>query len=160
MLVVILAISLFHVTSAGENCSTHTESCSSCINNGDNCYWCPDTSECLEWNWNTYPHCTGSKYFYGQCNFNGVSIIVVFSVVLFLLLVTMVVCCVCCCRCCKKGCRKKEPYVLLVPSDQNRPRRNNGGERQRLFQARRVEIRQNYGVITNDPSLNRFSSSL
>ena len=129
----------------------HTN-CTTCIKKGDDCYWCPATAQCLKWDWARYPDCKGSEYFYGQCGLSGVGIIVLFSIGVFLLIVAIVACCVCCC-CCSSCCciiwrrRRRGSYEPI------RRVREDPQDQQRLFQARREEIRHKYGLDTNDSTV-------
>lgn len=147
VLTVIIVISLSGVTRADECSNLSDTSCTKCVSNGNNCYWCPDSSQCLKWNWRKYPECKGNGYFYGQCNLNGVGIIILFSFGLFLLLVAIVIACTCC-WCCYMRHRRRREYVPLVYTE-----RNSMQERQRQFQARRDEIRHKYGLDTNDSTV-------
>jgi len=143
--VTVLILSSLYEVSIADNCTYFNDTnCSSCTEKGDNCYWCPNTKECLDWNWGHLPNCKGHRYFYGQCDLNGVGIIILFTVGVFLLLIGVVFCCICCCCCCKRRRRRKE-YNLLTPGDTH--------ERQRRFQARRDEIRHKYGLDNNDATV-------
>ena len=146
IIVVALIVSLCEVKAARPCYELNATNCSSCIEKGDHCYWCPATRECVEWSWADYPDCKDNRYFYGQCNLNGVGIIILFSVGVFLLLAAIVSCCVCCC-CCYMRYRRRRHYrpVTITTDDMH--------ERQRLFQARRDEIRHKYGLDTNDSSV-------
>ena len=140
VLIVVLGGSLYEVKAAQSCNELNNTNCTSCIEEGDRCYWCPATGECSEWDWPDYPSCKGNRYFYGQCNLNGVGIIIVFSVGVFLLLVAIASCCICCCCCYTRHRRRR-----VTTDDMH--------ERQRLFQARRDEIRHKYGLDTNDSTV-------
>ena len=122
--------------------------CSSCIEEGRDCYWCPDTNTCGEWDWSRFPDCKGNSYFYKQCSLNGVGFIIVFSFALFLLLAAVLICCIFCC-CYYMRRRRRSQYVSLPNIEQNR-RNERTDMRYRQFQARRDEIRHNY---TNDSTV-------
>ena len=125
----------------------HTN-CTTCIEKGDDCYWCPATAQCLKWDWARYPDCKRSEYFYGQCGLSGVGIAIIFWIGVFLLIVAIVACCVCCCCCCiwrRRRRRGRYEPITRVTNDQQ--------DQQRLFQARRDEIRHKYGLDTNDSTV-------
>lgn len=148
ILIAVLVISVYEVKA--EKCTDlNGTNCTSCTERGDKCYWCPDTDECLKWKWGKYPKCKGnrSRYFYGQCDLNGVGFVIVFSVALFLLLVIIVSCCVCCCCYCMK--RRKRRGYHVVPAESS----ERTAMRHRQFQARRNEIRHKYGLDTNDSTV-------
>ena len=145
MLVVVLAGSSYEVKAAQSCNELKDTNCSSCINKGDHCYWCPTSGECSEWDWPDYPSCKGNGYFYGQCNLSGVGIIVIFSIGVFLL-VAIASCCICCCCCYMRHRRRRVVRPVRIITDDMR-------ERQRLFQ-RRNEIRHRYdGLDTNDSTV-------
>ena len=136
LIIVVTLIGSLYEVKAAQSCNASNITCSSCIEKGNHCYWCPTARRCFEWNWADHPHCKGNgRYFYGQCNLNGVGIIILFSVGVFLLLAAIVSCCVCC-GCCYMRHRRRRYYrpVTITTDDMH--------ERQRLFQARRDEIRQ------------------
>ena len=145
MITVVLTGSLYEAKAVQPCGELNGTNCSSCIekgnDEGNDCYWCPATGQCLEWNWAKYPGCSGDRYFYGQCNLNGVGIIILFSVGIFLLVVVIVSCCICCCCCYIRRRRRMRMYIVTTD------------ERQRLFQARRDEIRHKYGLDTNDSTV-------
>lgn len=147
LIIVALSCSLYEVKAAQQCNELDGMDCASCIDKGDDCYWCRATRKCLSWNWADYPDCKGNTYFYGQCNLNGVGIIIVFSVGVFLLLAAIVSCCVCCCCCYRRHRRRRyyRPVTITTADDMH--------ERQRLFQARRDEIRHKYGLDTNDSTV-------
>lgn len=151
-----LVVSVHEVKAARPCFNFNGTNCASCTEKGDNCYWCPDTDECLEWNWGNYPSCKGNGYFYGQCDLNGVDFIIIFSVALFLLLVIIVICCVCCC-CCYVKCRRRSEYVELTHYERNDMRHRRVQARQ---DARRNEIPRNYGPHTDDGNVQRLSTSV
>lgn len=163
-IIVLLIISLLTFCTCGVNTSKCADfsrnndsnsNCSLCTKEGDNCYWCPSTGQCLEWDWGSRPQCSGNKYFYGQCQLNGVAIIIMFSVGLFLLLVILVCCCVTCFCCCMKyRRRRRREYSLLTEGSERR-----NVERQRQFQARRDEIRHKYGLDARDNNNNNNDDS-
>ena len=135
LLIVVALIGSLYEVKAAQPCNASNTTCSSCIEKGSHCYWCPTTRDCFEWNWAEHPHCKNNRYFYGQCNLNGVGIIIIFSVGVFLLLAAIVSCFVCC-GCCYMRHRRRRYYrpVTITTDDMH--------ERQRLFQARTDEIRQ------------------
>ena len=147
MLIVALGGSSYEVKAAQSCHELNGTDCSSCIHKADHCYWCPNATsgDCLKWDWADYPSCKGNRYFYGQCNLNGVGIIIIFSVGVFLLLVAIASCCICC-GCCYMRHRRRRVVrpVTIITDDMH--------ERQRLFQAR-DEIRHKYGVDTNDSTV-------
>ena len=147
-LIAVWLISVYNLN-AEAYCSNYSgTNCSTCINKGDDCYWCPATVECLEWNWGSLK-CKGNGYFYGQCDMNGVGFIIVFSFAIFLLLFILICCCICCC-CCYLKRRKRREYVQLTTPLIIRNERNGRSDmRHRQFHARPDEIRRKYGLEAN-----------
>lgn len=145
-----------------ESCGhfNHTN-CSSCVELKDeNCYWCGESGECAKWDWSNYP-ATGCKqrYYYKQCDVNGLEFIVTFSVVLFLLVAAIIVCCICCCCCCCCKRRGRKGRYELVPRGEQDDR-NDTVQRAHVH-VRRIEIRRNYGATTeNNSTAEDFSSSV
>ena len=150
--VIILAGCYYEVNVAATSQGCHEYSntnCSRCVEkgreghgDGGHCYWCPSSGECAKWDWADFPSCEGSKYYYRQCDVNGVGFIIIFSVGVFLILVAIVLCCVCCCCCVMRRRRRRDRYERIRHVTED-PR-----DRQRYCQARRNEIRQQYGLDT------------
>ena len=149
--VIILAGCYYEVAATSQKCNVYSNTnCSSCVQksrDGGHCYWCPSSGnkttsgKCAKWDWADLPSCEGSKYYYRQCDVNGVAFIIIFSVGVFLILVAIVLCCVCCC-CCVMRRRRRDRYERIRHVTED-PR-----DRQRYCQARRNEIRQQYGLDT------------
>ena len=138
------------VNGAELSCSNFTNTkCAECVKI-DDCYWCMHSQECSKWKWGDYPNCKGNEYFIGQCELNGVGIIIVFSFGVFLILVVVTACCICCC-CLYIRRRRRREYVVLNTYERNG--RRDMQERQRQFQARRDEIRHKYGLDTDDSTV-------
>ena len=140
----LLVLNLFLV--AAEDCTLYSDTdCSNCTKK-DDCYWCESSKECTDWKWGDIPECKDQNYYFRQCNVNGFSFILIFSLALLLILFTLVCCCVCCCCYCIRRRRRRE-YSLLES------RRASFQERQRQFQARRDEIRHKYGLDSSDATV-------
>ena len=140
----LVALNLFLV--AAKDCTLYNGTdCSNCTEKED-CYWCESSKECADWKWGDIPNCKGQNYYFRQCDVNGLSFILIFSLALLLILVTIVCCCVCCCYCYIRRKRRRE-YTLLES------RRASFQERQRQFQARRDEIRHKYGLDNSDATV-------
>lgn len=159
---ILLIVSLYEVRSTSSTrCSDLSNTkCSQCVK-VDHCYWCPPdgssySGRCSHWDWGDYPNCKGNRYYYGQCNLNGVSIIIFMSLGVFLLLVVLVCCFVCCCYYFVKYQRRRRGrrnYTIITETQGSDVPVNDMYERQRLFQAeRKDEVRHKYGLdtATND----------
>ena len=145
----VLVISVYKVKAGCDDFKN--TNCSSCVKKGGDCYWCPDTGKCGQWDTTKTPDCKGSEYFYKQCNLNGAAFIVLLSFGLLLLLGVIVSCCIFCC-CCYMKRRRRRQYVSLVNIEQNRTNERTD-IRNRQLQARRDEIRHKYGLDTNDSTV-------
>ena len=141
----LVVLNLFLV--AAEDCSPYNnKNCSICTEN-EQCYWCAASQKCSYWEWGYYPKCKGQDYYYGQCNVNGLSFILLFVVALLLILFVVVCCCVCCCYCYIRRRRTRRGYSLLEsprPSVQ---------ERQMQFQGNRSETRLQNGLDSSDATV-------
>ena len=140
----LLVVSVYRVKAGSCDDFKHTN-CSSCVKKGGDCYWCPDTGECGQWDLNKTPDCKRSKYFYKQCNLNGAAFIVLFSSAAFILLLVVILsCCIFCCCCLRR--RRRRQYVSLAIIERT-------DMRNRPLRARRDEIRHKYGLDTNDSTV-------
>jgi len=145
LLVSLVVLNLFLAT-ADEDCALYSNThCVNCTKKQD-CYWCASSKECSDWKWGDFPQCKGQNYYFRQCDVNGLSFLLILSLALLLILITVVCCCVCCCYCYVKRRRQRE-YSLIEN------RRASFQERQRLFQARRDEIRHKYGLDGSDATV-------
>ena len=150
-IVTLVLVGSVHVAKAGSCEDSNSTNCSSCVEQGRNCYWCPDTATCGEWDWSNSPDCKGNTYFYRQCSLNGVGFIIVFSFAIFLLLLVIVSCCIFCC-CYYMRRRRRSQYVSLTNIEPNRNYERTD-MRHRQFHARRDEVRYKYGIDTNDSTV-------
>ena len=142
--VLLVALNLFLI--AAEQCMPYSEtSCSICTED-EQCYWCESTQQCRYWETGYLPRCKGENYYYRQCDVNGLSFWLIFSIALLLVLLAAGCCCVCCC-CCYCRRRRRREYHLMESS------RPGLQEQQVNFEARRNEIRLQYGLDSNEASL-------
>ena len=155
-----LIVLLFGVykVKADECGRSNATNCFSCVEKGVNCYWCPDSGTCAEWDWINLPDCK-QKYFYKQCDVNGLGFIVAFSIALFLLVVVIVSCCICCCCYCKRRGRRREYESMSHGERDGRNDRNDTVQHAHVH-VRRIEIRRNYGATTDTSTAENLPSSL
>ena len=131
----LVALNLF--LASAERCNV--SSCSICTED-DKCYWCESTQQCRETG--DLHRCKAQNYYYIQCDIDGLSFLLIFSIALLLFLLAAGCCCVCCCCYCRR--RRRREYHLLESS------RPSLQEQQANFQARRNEIRLQYGLDSNE----------